>query len=424
MDTESEYYDEKEVMPPEERERCQQEKLKHIIEHAYQNAPAVKDKLRQAGVTPGDIQTIKDLEKIPITRKDELIELQKASPPFGGFLACDYRDTKGIFVSPGPINDPHGNSFDYWNGARVFYAVGFRKGDLVLITLSYHLAPGGMIIHDNMQALGAVPIPGGVGNTELQVKVLHDLKVTGYIGTSSGLVALIKRAEAMGYKDFHKEFALKRAACGGEMLPPSLRHTFEQDYGITATQFYTTADLGHVAYECREKSGMHFVEEVIVEIVDPDTGKQVGPGEEGEVVVTPFNEIYPLIRFGTGDLASYTDEPCPCGRTSKRVLGIWGRVGGAIKVRGMFVHPDQVGEVAGKFPQIRKFQLVIDRQAGRDDLTFKAGVADEIDKDKLWQDFEKSFREICRVRVDRMEFVPKGAIPEDAKAMLDKRSSE
>jgi phenylacetate-CoA ligase len=253
---------------------------------------------------------------------------------------------------------------------------------------------------------------------------MHDLKVTGFVGTPSFLMTLIKRAEEMGH-DFRRDFALKRAWFTGEMLPGPIRKTLEKDYQIATAQAYAVTEPGGaIAYECRQKSGMHFMDEYIVEIVDPGTGKQLGPGEIGEIVVTPIhNKAWGLIRFGTGDMSSYITEPCPCGRTANRLLGIVGRTSDAIKVRGMFVVAKQAEQAILSFKAISRFQIVIGRKEQRDEMTLKVELRDKaIDKKELADDLNRRFQNLCRVKIDRIEFVEGGVIPEEHHNIVDART--
>lgn len=273
-----EFFDELEIMPPEAREKYFNQKLSQTIDHAYRHAPAVREMLDKAGISPTQISTVKDLEKLPITRKTDLIEQQKANPPYGGFLTIPPEEVDRIFISPGPVYEPIQTASIKWF-AKAFWAAGFRKGDVVINTFTYHMSPAGILFHEALRDCGATAIPMGTGNTEIQIKTMYDLKVTGFVGTPSFLMTLIKRAEEMGY-NFRRDFALKRAWFTGEMLPPSLRRTFEEDYQIDTRQAYAVTETGGaLAYECREKSGMHLMDEYVIEIVDPETGKQLGPGE-------------------------------------------------------------------------------------------------------------------------------------------------
>jgi phenylacetate-CoA ligase len=421
MAKEGKFFDEMETMPLAEREKVLVQRLQKVIQHAYKNAPAVKVRFDRAGVDPSQIQSIKDLERIPVITKDQVKEMQRENPPFGGFLAVSPENIARIYMSPGPIYEPAIRGATLPMG-RMMHTAGFRKGDIVLNTFSYHLSPAGLGVDDALVANGITVIPGGVGNTDLQVQLMHDLKVTGYFGTPSFLWTLIKRAEERGY-DFRRDFCLRNAFLTAEMVPPSMKRAFEEDYGVYVVEGYGIAEVGMIAVECEQKQGMHLSGEMVIEIVDPPTGKQMGPGEAGEVVITTFEEAYPLIRFGTGDLSLYTDEPCGCGRTSPRLVRILGRVGEAVKVRGMFLHGKEVGEVVSSFPELANFQAIVDRFEHRDYLTVKVELADEtVDRDKLLEAFDKAFRDKCRVRADKVEFVPKGTIPEDVKKIEDRRT--
>lgn len=409
-----------ERMTPDERQKHIEQKMREIIAYAYERAPAVKERLDKAGVKPEDIRTVKDLEKIPLLRKDDLIALQKANPPFGGYLAVPMDSLERIYQSPGPIYDPQRK-----RGFGIGAGLGpdFGKGQIVMNTWSYHITPAGLGVDQALRNLGFTVVPTGTGNTELQVQIMHDLKVHGFVGTPSFLKTIIDKAEEMGY-DFKRDFNLKWAMVGGEMGGEPLRKLFQEKYGIFCMggDSYATADVGTIATGCEKQAGMHITTDAVVEVVDPVTGKQLGPGEVGEVVVTPFDEVYPLIRFGTGDLACLIEEPCGCGRTTPRIPKIMGRSGEAVRVRGMFVHPRQTDEVISRFPEISRYQLVVVRPQHRDEMILKVELADEtVDKEKLKTALDKNFRDVCKVRFDRVEFVAKGTIAEGAKRIVDER---
>jgi len=420
-----EFFDELEIMPAEAREKYLNQRLSQTVDHAYRHAPAVKEIFDKAGVSPAQIRTIKDLERLPIIRKTDLIELQKVHPPYGGLLAIPPADVERIFISPGPVYEPIQHAGIKWF-AKSFWAAGFRKGDVVVNTFTYHMSPAGILFHEAIRDCGATVVVMGTGNTEIQIKTMYDLKVSGFVGTPTFLMTIIKRAEEMGY-NFHQDFALRRAWFTGEMLPPSLRKTFEEDYQIATAQAYAVTEPGGaIAYECCQKSGMHLMDEYIVEIVDPETGKQLGPGEIGEIVVTPIhNKTWGLIRFGTGDMSSYITEPCSCGRTANRLTGIVGRTGDAIKVRGMFVVAKQAEQAITSFEQISRFQIVVGRKEHRDEMTLKVELKDEaIDKSKLAEDLNKRFQDVCRMKLDKIDFVGKGTIPEEHQKIVDERTWE
>jgi len=409
-----------ERMAPKERQKHLEERMKDIIAYAYEKAPAIKERFDKAGVKPADIRNIKDLEKIPVLRKDDLIALQKANPPFGGYLAVSLDNLERIYQSPGPIYDPQRKR---GFGAGGGMGPDFGKGQIVMNTWSYHVTPAGLGVDQLLRGMGFTVVPMGTGNTELQVQVMHDLKVHGFVGTPSFLKIIIDKAEEMGY-NFKKDFNLKWAMVGGEMGGETLRKLFQEKYGILCMggDTYATADVGTVATGCEKQSGMHITADAIVEIVDPATGAQLEPGEIGEIVVTPFDEVYPLIRFGTGDLSMMVEETCECGRTTPRLPKIMGRSGEAVRVRGMFVHPKQTDEVIARFPDIRRYQLVVTRPQNRDDMVLKVELADDaIDKEKMKNSLDKSFKDTCKVRFDRVEFVAEGSIAEGAKHIVDDR---
>jgi phenylacetate-CoA ligase len=421
VDRISGYYDQKlETLSLEDRAAYQDAELRKIVQHAYANAPAIKKKLDESNTKPDDIQSVKDLERLPITHKHELGELQQSEPPFGGFLGVPMDRLKRICMSPGPIYEPeeiHSQN-DRWTQA--FFAAGFRKGDIGQITFNYHLVPPAFWFEDALHRLGCVATPGGVGNTELQVRMMHDLKVTGYIGTPSFLVAISNKAGEAGY-DLQRDLSLEVGFVAGEMLPESLRSELEESFGMIVRQGYGTADVGCLAYECFQKEGMHFPYNCIVEIVDPDTGRQVGPGETGEVVATVFDEVYPMIRFGTGDLSYYTDEPCACGRTAHRLTRILGRLDQVTKVKGMFIHPSNADEVATKFPEIDRYQVVVTREAHVDEMTFTVELKEGCEAtEELAKQIEEAIPNSMRVR-GRVGFLDRGTLPEEYKKIDDRR---
>jgi phenylacetate-CoA ligase len=420
-----EFFDELEVMPAEKREKYLNQRLVEVVSHAYRNAPAVREMLDRVGVSPNQIRTVKDLKKVPITRKTDLIGRQKNNSPYGGLLAILPEDVERVFISPGPIYEPLHTASIKWF-AKAFWAAGFRKGDIVVNTFTYHLSPAGILFHEALRDCGATVVVTGIGNTDIQVQTMRDLKVTGFVGTPSFLMTIIKRAEEMG-QNFQRDFALKRAWFTGEMLAPSLRKTFEENYGVATSQAYAVTEPGGaIAYECREKRGMHMMDDYVVEIVDPETGKQLGPGEVGEIVVTPVhNRTWGLIRFGTGDLSSYTTEPCPCGRTANRLVAIIGRTADAVKVRGMFVVARQAEQVIASVESVSQYQIVVRRKEQRDEMVLKVELHGEtVDRGQLTEELNKKFQDICRVKIDRIEFVTKGSIPRDRKTIEDERTWE
>ena len=415
------YYDEQlETLPWEEKKPFLENQLQRAVMIAFQHAPALREKFQAAGVDPTGIRSLEDLQLIEITPKAQMRQLQQASPPFGGFLGEDLDKLRRIYTSPGAIFDPEGHQADYWRLQGVFFNTGFRPGDRVLNTFSYHLTPGGLMCDQALTDIGCTVVPGGIGNTETQIQLMEELELTGYVGVPSFLQAIIERAEQEG-KDFRRDFSLEIAVTAGEMLTTASRNRLEQDYGILVRQFLATADVGAIAYECGEKNGMHFADYRVIEVVDPETGKKLGPGQVGEVVVTLLeNPVYPLIRFGTGDLSYYEEEPCPCGRTSPRLMKLVGRVDQVTKVRGMFIHPSQVEEVIAAFPEIQTAQAVVEREQDRDKLTFRTVLAEPASQEGLDSPLQEKIRAVLKLRAD-VTFVSENDIQEADKRILDLR---
>ena len=347
----SKHYDTLETRAPAEREKALMQGLPAQIAHAKANAPFFAQWLKD--VDPASVTSRAALAKLPVLRKSMLGEVQKKNPPMGGLIAVPMSKVRHVFMSPGPIFEVDTDEPDYFRGARAMYAGGFRPGHVVYNTFSYHLTPAGIMMESALKALGCAVVPGGVGNTELQLDAIAAIRPKGYAGTPSFLKILVEKATELG-KDIS---SLKHAFVGAEALPPSLRKMFI-DKGMTCLQSYGTADVGTIAYESEAIQGMTVDEGVIVEIVRPGTGDPVPEGDVGEVVVTTFNRAYPLIRFGTGDMSAVLPGPSPCGRTNMRIKGWMGRADQRTKVRGMFVDPGQIAEIAKKHPNLGRLRLV------------------------------------------------------------------
>jgi len=407
-----------ERLPAPEREKKMDEKLEKLISYAYVQAPGFKKRMEKAGLKPSNIKTISDLQKLQVLRKDDLIKLQKEDPPFGGYLAVPLGDVDHVYQSPGPIYDPQRKTKGLPMGPD------FGKGQIVMNTWSYHITPAGLLVDRMLRGMGFTVFPAGIGNTELQVQVMHDLKAAGFVGTPSFLATLIKKAEEMGY-DFKKDFSLKFAMVSGEMGGEPLRKMFTEKYGIFCLggDAYATADIGSISSSCEKNAGMHVNTDVIVEIIDPASGKVLPAGEIGEIVVTPFDEVYPLVRFGTGDLGMLVTELCECGRTTARIPKIMGRSGEAVRVRAMFVHPKQTDEVIARCPEIANYQLIVTRVENRDNMLLQVELAKEPKDKEAWaKALEKDFAGVCKVRFDKIEYVKAGTIGKDVKKIVDKRT--
>ncbi len=407
----SEHYDILETRRPEEREAALMRALPGQIAHAKAQAPFFADWLRD--VDPAAVGSRAALARLPVLRKSKLGEVQKQDLPMGGLIAVPLAKARHIFMSPGPIFEIDIDEPDYFRGARAMFAAGFRAGDVVYNTFSYHLTPAGIMMESALQALGCPVVPGGVGNTELQLDAIAAIRPTGYVGTPSFLKILLEKAAGLG-KDVS---SIRKAFVGAEALPPSLRRMF-QDAGISCLQSYGTADLGTIAYESEALEGMIVDEGVIVEIVRPGTGDPVPEGDVGEVVVTTFNRAYPLIRFGTGDMSAVLAGQSPCGRTNMRIKGWMGRADQRTKVRGMFVDPEQVAEIARRHPGLGRLRLVIDWVDQADVMVLKAESAETTPA--LARALADTIRSVCKVGGE-VEFAKPGSLANDGKAIDDIR---
>ena len=413
------YDPELEAMSADRRRAYHAERLRAAVKHAYNHSPHFRRRMEDADLTPAAIAQVHDLARLPVLKKSTLPQIQKQDPPFGGLLAAPLSEVSRIFQSPGPLYEPEGRGPDYWRMARAFYAGGFRPGDLVQVTFAYHLSPGGWICDGGLRALGCAVVPGGVGNTELQAQLLRDLRVTGYVGTAAFLSTLIAKAEEMGCNVL-EDLCLRVASVSGAMMAESMRQMMADRYRLTIRQIYAIGDLGLVGYECQKASGMHIADDLILQIVDPQSGTELAVGEPGEVVVTVFDHLYPLIRFGTGDLSAVTTEPCPCGRTSARLTRIMGRVDEVTKIKGMFVHPRQVDEVVAAFPEVIRYQVVVRLKGHDDQMAYLVELASGVKPEPLLTKLRDKTKELLKITAN-VEVVPPGTIVEGAKKILDER---
>lgn len=407
----TEHFDALETRSPEERESALMAALPAQVAHAKADTPFYARLL--ADVDPTAITSRAALASLPITRKSTLLETQNSAPPLGGLLAVELSQVAHVYMSPGPIFEVDTTAADHQGAARAMHAAGFRAGDIVHNTFSYHLTPAGMMMDASARALGCVVVPGGVGNTELQLDAIEAIRPNGYVGTPSFLKILLDRAAEQG-RDVS---SLRRALVGAEALPAVLRESF-RGRGVSVLQCYGTADLGIIAYESHVLVGMIVDEGIILEIVRPGTGDPVGAGEVGEVVVTTFNRAYPLLRFATGDLSAVLPGQSPCGRTNIRIRGWMGRADQRTKVRGMFVDPAQVAAVGKRHPELGRLRFVVDWVDQADAMLVKAET--EQASPELARAVEATVQALCKVR-GTVELVAPGALPNDGKVIDDIR---
>lgn len=418
----STFFDALETREPAQREAELMAALPLQLAHARRAAPAFTESLQ--GI---DVERVVDraaLARLPVVRKHELQERQVAARAasggnvFGGFSAVGAGVAMPrVFSSPGSIYEPEGTARDYWRMARAIFAAGFRSGELIHNSFSYHFVPAGSMMETGAHAMGCSVFPGGTGQTEQQVQAMRDLQPAGYIGTPSFLKIIVDKAAEMGVT----LPSVTKAMFGGEAFPPSLRDWF-LERGIDGYQCYATADLGLIAYETSAREGLVLDEGVIVEIVRPGTGDPVADGEVGELVVTTLNPTYPLIRFGTGDLSAVLPGACPTGRTNIRIKGWMGRADQTVKVRGMFVHPGQIAAITRRFPEVGKARLVVNGEMANDSMTLQVETAGGAAAHAgLDQRIGEAIRDVTKLR-GTVQLMAPGSLPNDGKVIEDARS--
>ena len=392
------------------------ERIRELVSHAYNNAPANQSYMDDAGISPDDIQSAADLSKIPVLNKDQLIEMHQANPPFGGFLTIDPAKLPRIYISPGPIYDPQPPTDNPEALLAPFKYIGIGAGDRVLNTFMYHLTPAGLLLDEAIRACGATVLPTGPGNTGLQIMMAMALGATGFVGQPSYLMTMLDEAAKQGIDA--DSIPVKKALFSAEPYTPSQRERFEGEYGMKTTSVYGTADLGFMGYTRDDVQGFCLMDSIYMQIADPKTGELIPAGEIGEIVVTTFNKSYPLIRFGTGDLGALAPESA-CEGGGQQLLGLYGRSGDAIKVRGMFLHPNQLNMAVQQFPQIERVQVIITRPENKDIVTVNIQLKDGESGDGVAEKLQSLAQNAVRLRVDAINFVD--AIDANTRTIVDER---
>src|SRR6266852_7158482 len=407
----TDHYDALETRAPAMREAELFSRLPDVLRKAMA-APAYAERFQ--GIDPAAVTSRAALARLPVLRKADLPALHKAAPPFGGFISNPAGSFGRLFTSPGPIFEPEATHADPWRCARALFAAGFRPGDVVLNTFSYHLTPGGFIFDTSARALGCAVIPAGPGNTDAQFELIEAYRPVGYSGTPDFLKILLDAAESAG-RDVS---SIKRALVSGAAFPKSLQEEIKSR-GVEAFQAFGTADLGLVAFETPAREGMVVNEGLILEIVRPGTGDPVPEGNVGEVVVTSFDPHHPWIRLALGDLTAALSGRSPCGRTNMRIKGWMGRADQTTKVKGMFVHPAQVAEIAKRHPELGRVRLAVTRANEQDTMTLYAecrGAQAGLD-----EALAASLQAVTKLR-GRVKLVEPGSLPNDGKIIADERS--
>jgi phenylacetate-CoA ligase len=392
-----------------------------LFRRAYRHSKTYEKRFREWGIELPDVRGLEDLEKLPLFSTKDLVEWQKEHWPFGGIETIDPKEFHRIYINAGVIFQPGATwEFEDTSWPEALCAAGFRRGDRIVNTFSYHLWPFAFMLDEGARRIGATVIPTGVGNTMMQVRILQMLEVNGFMGTPGFLMTLMQRAEAMGM-NLEKDIYLDAALVSAEMLPESLRSRLEQKLRMTIRQAYGTVLLGCIGYECREMSGLHVPHNMLVEVVDPQTGKQVPDGVAGEIVATNFNLSYPMIRMATGDLSTLIMEPCPCGRTGPKLKKIIGRIDQAVKIKGTFVHPWQADEVMSRYPEVFKYQVVVTREDHSDEMTFVVELKEETTRAPVLKGrMERDIKDILTLK-GIVQIVPRGTIPDQHRKIEDRR---
>ncbi len=418
------FFDEKrETMPWGRREEELNKKFLKIFRHVMEHSMAYREIYASAGIEVSDIRGLDDLEKLPILRMEDLLERQKAAPPFGGFEAVDTGKIRRIYLNPGMIWQPGEWDYEDTSLAEALCAAGVRAGNRVINTFSYSMWPFAFMLDESLKMLGATVIPTGIGNTLMQVKIMHMLSVDVFIGTPSFAMTLLQRAENMGL-DLKKDISLRTAVVSAEFLPESLRSRIEEKLDMVVRQVYGNVFMGCIGYECPYLNGLHVPDNILVEVVNPETGREVELGAAGEIVATNFNLTYPMIRMATGDLSMWAREACLCGRTGPMLERILGRIDQATTVKGTFVHPWQTDEVISRYPEIFKYQVIITRENNMDVMTFMVELSEEISQPDLFcSRIERDIKDMLTIR-GTVQIVPRGTIPDFHKKIEDKRMWE
>jgi phenylacetate-CoA ligase len=404
------HFDSQETRSPEMRERDLMARLPVQVAHAKKRCAYFAETL--ATVDASALNSRAALAKLPVVRKHQLLELQCQSPPFGGLAATPISGLAHVFSSPGPIADPEGVGSDWWRFGRAMYAAGFRAGDLVHNTFSYHFTPAGFMVDGGARRLGCPVFPAGVGQTEMQVQAIQSFRPVAYVGTPSFLKIILEKADELKAD----VSSLRKSVVSGEALFPAQKQFFAER-GLDVFQLYASADLGLIAYETEARQGMVLDEDLILEIVRPGTGDPVAEGEVGEVVITSFNPDYPLIRFGTGDLSALLPGVSPCGRTNTRIRGWLGRADQTTKVKGMFVHPEQMATILKRHPEIGRARLVVTNTDGVDTMTLHC---EALAADALAKAVAETIRDVTKLRGE-VSFAAPGSLANDGKVIEDAR---
>jgi phenylacetate-CoA ligase len=415
-----------ETLPRAQQHEHQWQLLRRQLRYAYDRSPYYRRRFDDAGANPHQFRSVSEyFERIPLLKKEEIIADQANDPPHGSFLAVHPDEIVRLYVSPGPIVwsfTAEGYRRYCEAFAKGVYVCGVRGSDVVDVTPNYAWVPAGTFMDEGYRMLGAAVVPGSVGMSDFHIEVLKLAKVTVIHAFTTFLAQLGEVVKHKGY-DPHKDLAVRLGVIGGEIRSEAARLALGEPFGgIQIREQYGTAEVGIIASECEFGGGMHLSDDHVVEVIDPATGTHVDEGASGELVVSDvWRQAMPIIRYRTGDLTEGLNlEPCPCGRTAPRMKRIVGRVSDIPRIKGMFVVPRHVQNVLDRYPELDRFQLVVDRPARQDELTIRIAVKQPVDRETLGRRLTAEIRDAIRLTAT-VEFVTSEELPEGTPLIDDRR---
>ena len=408
-------------------------RLKDTLAWVHARSPYYRAAWDAAGIRPAALAGYDEFRtRVPTFEKTELVANQRAHPPFGTLLAAPREEFASLHTSPGPIYIPRLASEKGGTPvlADAIHAMGVRRGDVAHVTLSYHVMPGGLRLHRAFEEAGCLVINCGTGASRLQVQIAHDYGATVYAGTPSFLANLGDTAREMGL-DPRKDLRYRVGFSTAEALTPPLRESLQETFGIELFDHCGEAQIGPLAGECRVHHGMHLhARDLFCEFLDFETGEPVAPGGTGELVATQLGpRALPLVRYAPRDVFRLLADPCPCGDPSPRIVFV-GQGGVIKKVKGVLVHPAQVHAVVTQFPELGRFQMIVDHPAGEryDRAVLRvATVRPPADAAALARAVAERVKAVVLIGME-VELVGEADVPEAAgpprfaEAMIDRRT--
>ena len=423
-----------ECMPKEDLKALQYRQLKQLVNNLYSFNRFYHDRMVAEHVHPDDINSLADITKLPFMYKQDL----RDNYPTNMFTVPN-KEVVRYHVSSGTTGKPTlvgytRNDLDYWTEAlaRSLTSVGIGPDDTIQISYGYGLFTGGLGLHYGAEKVGATVLPTGVGSTQRQIELIQDLGVTAIACTPSYLIHMGDVAKEMGV-DFRRDTNLRKAVLGAEPWSESMRQHIEESMGIRAYDIYGTSEqAGPMFTECEERKGIHVAGDIMyVEILDPDTGESLEPGQKGEMVVTMLKkEAMPMIRYKIRDITMLMDDECECGRTSPRISRITGRTDDMLIIRGINVFPSQIEYTLLQIPEVgESYMIYVTREGALDNVRLQVELKPEAFSDKvddmnrLRAHIESQMKLYLNIAVE-VELKAPGELPRfegKAKRVIDKR---